>query len=600
MDTSFFRRGYPRPHFSRSFFALENGEWDFSFDDQDRGLSLLYQSAVPPNAQKIIVPYAYQVPASGIGDSTYHPVVWYWKTIEMPSFEDDEQVFLNFEAVDYRAEVYINGRLATVHEGGYERFSVDLAPYARQDKTMSLFVAVRIEDRDETDKPRGKQSWQKQPWGCWYLPTTGIYRDVWIEKTNRTHLVNLSLIPVRGATRADFTYEISSFERGIVLQLDASVDGKPIASLSLQPMFERGTGSIDLTTEIDGFHRLYWSPDDPRLIEVKATILRKERVLDEVQTYFGYRFFEAVGNAFWLNRNPVFLRGVLEQGYHLETGMTYESDEAIEQEVRSIKNLGFNWIRMHQKIEDARFYYHCDALGIFCTLEMPSAYTFSSRTVERLSCQWSSAVLDHLNNPSVIMYMPLNESWGVPDIDTSGPQQNFARSLFYLTKSLDPSRLIVDNDGWEHVQTDVVTLHNYDQDPSSLTHFYADMKAVLNDDHSVNNLQSRRSFAHGCRYEGQPIVLDEMAGIGFNLASKDSWGYGEAVANGDSYFKRLSGLIRAVENNRSFAGFCITQYSDVYIEMNGLTDAHRKPKIPAERIKAAVLGHEKETDIADK
>ncbi len=578
---------YPRPSFARKDYRLLDGIWGFAYDDEDQGLRKKWYRNAPENKLQIRVPYVYQSEKSGIGNPEHHRVVWYFLKTEIKK-KAQRNVLLNFGAVDDSCMVFINGHLVGTHEGGYNAFAFDITD-ALKNSGMTE-IAIRVEDDLSTDKPRGKQSWRDKPWGCWYVPYTGIYRSVYLEYAPATRLKSVRFKAAEGKDYAEMAYEIENPCPEMELEAIVTFKGQYISRLTIENPRKSGVAAIDIRTEIGSdFGRGLWSPDSPDLYEVKL-LLSSKNGIDEVTSYFGLRFFRAVKDSFVLNRNPIYLKMVMDQGFFKESGPTYQSFEDIMREVKLIKQMGFNGVRMHQKIEDDRFYYCCDIVGLLCTLEMPSPYSYSQNTVKRVTKEWTEALLSNYNHPSIVMYMPLNESWGVPDITHDAGQQSFACSLYHVSKALDDSRLCISNDGWEHVLTDVITLHNYDQEPSSLKDFYADMDRVLDNLGQPKYTQSRLVFSNGYHYEGQPIFIDEFGGIGFN-ASKQGWGYG-LVSDGNTFEERFKGLIDAIRSNKRIAGYCWTQLTDTYSEQNGLLDENRKPKIPLEDISKIINGED--------
>ncbi len=580
-----FREAYPRPNFVRENYTLLNGEWGFLYDDGNLGKAKGFYKRIPNEIRSITVPFAYQTKSSGIGEEGYHPVVWYFLKRELHRPAKGNDLLLNFMAVDYKAEIYVNGMLCGTHEGGFSSFQIDITGSVKNGENL---IAVRVEDDNANDRPRGKQSWREKPWGCWYTPFSGIYQSVFIEEVPHTRIKSLRFTPSKGGETAVADYEIENPVQNMVLSLDVSFKGKPIGTFSAASSQSKGRISVSTKTdEGSDFNRGLWSPQSPELYEVRA-ILKAGNGSDAVDTYFGVRFFETRNNAFLLNRNPVFLSMVMDQGFLPDSGPTYKDMGEIMREVTLIKSLGFNGVRMHQKIEDDRFYYACDVVGLFCSLEMPSPYSFGDNTVRSLLREWPEAVLGHYNHPSIVMYMPINESWGVPDIDSRKNEQELSLALYHATKALDETRIVISNDGWEHTLSDAITLHNYAQNPAELADFYSDIDIITQNKGLPKYSQTRLTFANGYNYQGQPIFLDEIGGIGYSV-KEGAWGYG-VVNDEDSFAERLKGILDAARTNKSVAGYCLTQLTDTYSEQNGILDADRKPKIPLEKLTKIITG----------
>lgn len=571
---SFHRADYPRPGFVRDSFFNLNGPWSFAFDDEDEGILLGYPSAVPASKRTIIVPFAYQTKSSKIADPTYHKIVWYWRKVRFPEGDPDKAYRLVFEGSDYKTDVYVNGHFVGTHQGGYTRFYIDLRGHITPGEEFLL--AIRVEDDNDTFRPRGKQAW-RSPWGCWYTPTTGIWKTLWAEEISKTHLESMLFTPIPNRIAVEGEYEIANYKDNLSLKVTASFRGKKISSCMHRLYAGKGKILIDLTVFEEGFGRIYWGPNDPALFELELTLYEGGEEIDLVKSYTAYRVFEAKGDRFYLNLNPYYLRFVLEQGYLPRSGMTYESEEQIIHELNLIQALGFNGIRMHQKIEDERFYYLCDIMGILTSFEMPSPYAYDSTTVVSTSREWVDAIRQFYNHPSIVMWVGINESWGTPDILVDKSQQAFAKSLCELARAIDPTRPIISNDGWENVGGDIITFHNYSQNPDEFASFYQNMEAVLGDKNFQVNKQTRASFADGHHYEGQPILIDEFGGVAYQKKGDSAWGYGTVNSEAD-YLSRIEALVKAIVTNDRIAGFCYTQITDVEAEQNGLLDVERNPK----------------------
>ena len=578
---SFHRADYPRPGFVRDSFFNLNGPWSFAFDDAEEGFKLGYHASIPTNKRTILVPFAYQTKASKINDQNYHKVVWYWKKTRLPEAAPGKGYRLVFEGSDYKTDVFINGRFAGSHFGGYTRFYIDLNELMQPGE--EFLIAVRVEDDNDVFRPRGKQSW-RSPWGCWYTPTTGIWKTVWAEEVSKTRLESMLFTPVPDRIAVEGEYEVANYKDNLSLKVTAFFRGKRISSCMHRLYAAKGKILIDLTVFEEGFGRIYWGPNDPALFEIELNLYEGGEEIDLVKSYTAYRVFEAKGDRFYLNLNPIYLRFVLEQGYLPHSGMTYESESQMIKELTLIKSLGFNGVRMHQKIEDERFFYLCDIMGILTSFEMPSPYAFHSSTVLSTSKEWMDAIHEFYNHPSIVMWVGINESWGTPDIVINKPQQAFARSLYELAKAMDPLRPVISNDGWESVGGDIITFHNYSQNAEDFGSFYQKMDDVLSDKNFQVNKQTRASFADGHSYAGQPLMIDEFGGLAYQKKGDSAWGYG-SVSSEEDYLQRIENLVKAIVSNDRIAGFCYTQITDVEAEQNGLLDVDRNPKADIESLR---------------
>jgi hypothetical protein len=583
-DVSFFREDYPRPQFSRASFVSLNGLWDFAFDDKEELTPLSFASST--KKKKINVPFAYQCPASLINSQDIHDCLFYGTKIKVDStlLKEGKRLMLNFEGVDYESFIYINGLFVGHHKGGYERFSFDITDCL---SNKDNYLIIKVIDRAEMDKPRGKQSWQKKPFGCWYTPASGIWKTVWMEYISPIFLKSIKVTPNENKPEFIIDYQLNSLKDDLSLGVTLSFEGEVISKSIAIPKSTTGTIVLSALTDKDGFHVPFWTPEHPNLYELSFSLRLKDQEIDLVNSYTAYKSFKTKGNCLYINQNSVYLRMVLEQGYYPEGGLTPSSYKELEKEAELIKDLGFNGVRVHQKSGDERFYYLCDKLGLFTTLEMPSCYIFDDCVVKNVTKEWMSLVSQYYNHPSLIAYLPINESWGVPSIVTSKEQQDFSLSLYYLTKSFDKGRLVISNDGWEHTVSDVISLHNYDQNPLHFKANCENIDGILNNASFVDMDLTRPCFSNGYSYHNEPIVMDEFCGIGFKKEG-DGWGYGDAVTSEKSFAERLDGLVKALVGNNRISGFCITQISDVYQEINGLTTFNRVPKIPLEQLKAII------------
>jgi hypothetical protein len=302
-------------------------------------------------------------------------------------------------------------------------------------------------------------------------------------------------------------------------------------------------------------------------------------LIDGVDAYFGFRTITAQDGKVLLNGTPIYLRTVLDQGYWPESNLTPPDDEAIQNDIRATKEMGFNGVRKHQKVEDPRYLYWADKMGLLVSGEMANAYLFDGEAVDRLSREWIEVIKRDYNHPCIIMWVPVNESWGVPNL-VEPRQQSYVKALYYLTKALDDTRLVIDNDGWQHTEvTDLFAIHDYTPTGEQFFHRFENIAA----DGVPLPLYGKMYMAPGQRYNRSPIFLSEFGGIGYVPPSgesvpENSWGYAGIEATPDSALKRLRGLYEAIARIPRIAGICYTQLYDVEQEVNGLLTYHRTPK----------------------
>ncbi len=562
---------HPNPLFRRDSFIDLNGEWDFLLETADVGEREPRFKKFPENHLKINVPYCYQCELSGINNKDRIDTVWYQKDFHF-DHKEDESVILHFEGSDYLTWVYVNKKLVGKHQGGYTSFSFDITKYLING---NAHIAVRCDDSYNLHQPRGKQKWRPEPFGCWYQEVTGIWKPVWAEIVKKEHISFFKLTPFKnGVINITLRTNEVSYNGKItaILKFDSKIVGKK------EEIIQNGQSNFNI--DLDEIY--YWDCERPNLYDVE---LRLDNV-DVVFSKFGYRFIEARGQNIFLNNNPLFMRLCLEQGYYKEGIYTFKDMGELIKEISIIKESGFNGLRMHQKVEDQRFYYACDLVGLIVWSEMPSPYDFDDDTRVNTINEWKEVLAQHYNHPSIFVWTPVNESWGVPGIRHNKEQHDFLVELYDLTKEFDNTRLVVSNDGWEHCKTDIVTLHNYIQDPEEFKRDFTDsvMDIILNNK-QIDKLGTFVPFADGFKYEGQPIMVDEFCGIGFNVQNvDDGWGYGDKVQNINSFLNRYKGLVEAATKNKLFAGWCMTQITDVYQEVNGLYTIDRINKFPVEEI----------------
>jgi beta-galactosidase/beta-glucuronidase len=570
------RPEYPQPQFQRELWMNLNGAWEFEYDDQNAGLDEHWADGKRRFSRTILVPFCPESKRSGIGDTSFHPWVWYRRSFTIPREWKGLRVLLHFGAVDYRAMVWVNGRVAGQHEGGHTPFRFDITNLLNAGANT---VTVRAED-PPTDRtiPRGKQYWEPQSSGIFYTRTTGIWQTVWLEAAGDSYLERVRMTPqLSGAVR--FQARILRPRAG--LELRATVRFKDEIVAAGQARADGATAALGL--EITGPRR--WSPGSPNLYDVSFELRRGDEVLDRVASYFGFRSVSAESGRVLLNGSPVYLKMVLDQGYWPDTILTPPSDDAIQFDIKAAKEMGFNGARKHQKVEDPRFLYWADRLGFLVSGEMANAYLFDEDYAARFTREWIEAVERDYNHPSVIMWVPINESWGTPDL-RAAQQQFHLKALYTLTKSLDPTRLVVDNDGWEHVDTtDLMALHDYARNGERLYERYKD----LGKSGATLPSNARVALLPGYAHQGAPILLSEFGGIAFippgAVVPKGSWGYSGVEPTAESALARLRSLYDAIARIPAFAGVCYTQLTDVEQEVNGLLTYDRKMKFDAAAVR---------------
>lgn len=575
---------YPRPQLVRDNWLSLNGEWEFAFDDAMR-----YRSPRDPIVwtHRITVPFAPEAPASGIGDQGFHSICWYRRSFDMPS--RGPRTMLHFGAVDYVARVWVDGTLVVEHQGGHTPFSADITDALAEGDRHT--VVVRVEDDPvDLEKPRGKQDWQLQPHSIWYPRTTGIWQTVWIEQLPLTYIRSLRWTPQFDGFEigCEITAAGSPCER-LVVELKLWHGSTLLAEDRYALIAHEANRKVLLSDPgiDDSRNELLWSPERPTLFDAELTLSCDGVVLDTVRSYTALRSVTINRDRFMLNGRPYPLRLVLDQGYWPDTIMTAPSDAALRRDVELAKAMGFNGVRKHQKIEDPRYLYWADKLGLMVWEEMPSTCAFSSRAISRMVAEWTEAIERDYSHPCVIVWVPFNESWGVPNLTSMQAHRNAVEALYHLTRMLDATRPVIGNDGWEASATDILGIHDYDSDAQRLKARYEvtdPVRTLFDQRRPGGRILTLDGFPH----RGQPIVLTEFGGIAFdvNPAARATWGYARAHT-AESFQRHYRELMAVANETAMFSGFCYTQFADTFQEANGLLNADRSPKIALEQISAA-------------
>ena len=576
--------GYPRPVLERAEWFSLDGEWEFSLDPDAAWSS----PDATDWAQKIRVPFSPETSASGIHNAGFYRACWYRRTFDSPPLTQSERLLLHFGAVDYHAKVWVNGQIVIEHDGGYTPFDCDITSYLRPDGPQTIAVCAE-DDPADLSKPRGKQDWQLEPHSIWYPRTSGIWQTVWLERAPATYIGFVRWTPNVERWEIGFEAFLEGLRRdGLRLNVKLYAGDTMLADDTYAVVAGEVHRRIALSDPgIDDYrNELLWSPATPTIIyaEMKLWGGRGELV-DTARSYTALRSIGVQGDKFVLNGRPYQLRMVLDQGYWPDSGITAPNDDAYRRDVELAKAMGFNGVRKHQKIESPRFLYWADILGLLVWEEMPSAYRFTKTSVERLAREWSDAISRDSSHPSIVAWVPFNESWGVPDLPDSPTQRHYVQALYHLTKTLDPTRPVIGNDGWESVATDIIGIHDYDDEPERIAKRYGSEE--------IPRLFKRerpggRLLLLEGQVQEQPIMLTEFGGIAFS-ASSGVWGYSRSDSEED-FAKRYLHLLRVVRSLPIMAGFCYTQFADTYQEANGLLYADRTPKIPIEHIALATRG----------
>ncbi|WP_200883997.1 sugar-binding domain-containing protein [Rhizobium sp. YS-1r] len=574
------------------------GQWGFAFDDADLGMLEGWWKRADVFDKAITVPYPPESKLSGIGAPGFHPVIWYHRTFQTRKLARDERLFLHFGAVDYAASVWVNGQCVATHRGGHVPFSADITGVLNGEGEQTVVVRAEDQPRD-VRVPRGKQDWLEDPHAIWYHRTSGIWQPVWLSIVPALHFTDIHFVPdlINARVRCEVRLNAAPIEP-TRLTLKFGVKGKSLAEQSVMLADSELCFDISIPQIEHGTYRdhLLWTPEKPNLVDAEITL--EGKMPDRVKSYLGLRSVSVCNHLFLLNEHPYYLRLVLGQNYWPESHLAAPDAAALRKEVELIKSMGFNGVRVHQKIEDPRFLYWCDVLGLLVWEEMPSAYAFSSSMMERLSQEWMEAIRRDKSHPCIVAWVPLNESWGVSHIATREDQAHFASALYHMTKALDPSRPAISNDGWELVESDIWSVHDYAPDGEGLSsrfHNREDMEAMLK-----GMGPARRRLVLGGRELGdKPVMLTEFGGLSYTPKQGDNWHGYSTVSDPQEFEACLRDLFLAIAASPNLAGYCYTQVTDTEQEANGLLTAARVPKLPLETIRdittmpAAIMPQEK-------
>ncbi len=589
------RSDHPRPQMRRDRWIDLCGPWEFAFDDRDVGIRDRWQQTeladAGPFDRTIRVPFAWQARLSGIDEepNAAHDIVWYRLRFERPALSHRDRLIVNFDAVDYEAMVWVNGVLIGMHRGGQTGFSAD-ATDALQAGSNSLVVRARDYAFDPS-LPRGKQDWREIPSGVLYTRTTGIYGAVWAEVLDALHVVGMRLTPDVDSGSVGVAVSLGSWKSGTSVRAMATIDGTPAGEAVLAPSLATGelSGRVDLTETAIAL----WEPASgrPALYDLVLEVLDAERrVCDRVLAYFGMRKVEAIDGRLLVNDKEVFVRGVLDQRWNRDGLMTAVDDDDHRRDIELALSCGFNFVRIHQRRESARYYAWADRLGLMVSGEAANAFHFTPTYVERMAAEWTELVHGLYNSPAVILWLPLNESWGCRELRASehapaSPfQPHHASAMYHLTKSLDPTRPCASNDGWEHTQSDFTGVHDYSSVEMVRTHLKdLDLPGGIE---RLRTEHGRPIYVEGNQPPGEAVIYTEIGGL-FRGEAAPGIGY-QTYSDDEEFYRRFTELIAAMVGAPNVAGFVYTQWRDIESETNGLLHADGSPKWDVDRIRAAI------------
>ena len=563
-----YRPEHPNPQFQRANWINLNGPWQFAFDHGrsgiERGFFRADQVVEKFFDRMIQVPFCPESELSGIGYKDFINAVWYRRNFCLDPAPDGSRVLLHFGAVDYASIVYVNGREAGRHTGGYSSFTFDITELVQSGENI---LTVYAEDTVRcSSQPSGKQSAEYGSFGCFYTRTTGIWQTVWLEIVPRQYVRKVKFYPDLDKRSLDIECDVVGTGP---ITFSASYNGKPCGSVTGNAS---GNGNR-FTLPLEELH--LWEAGYGRLYDIHITFGS-----DQVSSYAGMRQVRLDGYAFLLNGKPLFQRTVLDQGYYRQGIYTAPDDQSLLQDIRLAKAFGFNGARLHQKVFEPRFLYHCDREGYLVwgehanwgmDLNDPEAFL-------HFMPEWLEILERDFNHPSIIGWCPFNETW-----NDRVPQRyrHTLESIWRMTKSLDHTRPCIDTSGGYHTEaTDIYDIHDYRQDAAVFAGHFIEFP---------QDIASMEPFPDHQKYiKGLPLFVSEYGGIKWDTLreNKDAWGYGDAPKTEEEFLERYRGLTSALLNHPYIMGFCYTQLYDVEQETNGLCDYDRKPKFDVDTIRA--------------
>lgn len=551
------RSEHPKPQFQRDKWMNLNGQWAFEIDNGRSGKARGLHQADAQLSDTILVPFCPQSELSGVNHKDFLYGVWYRRTVTLTKEQLSGRVVLHFGAVDYRCEAFVNGVSVGTHTGGYVSFCFDVTEAVREGENV---LTVYAED-DERDPliPRGKQSELFYSHGCDYTRTTGIWQTVWLEFLPETHIEKIKIFP----SVETGSFDVEALLKGAgTLTVEAAYEGRPMGAANVKAE----GGLVRLHLPLQETH--LWELGCGRLYDLKLTYGE-----DRVQSYAGLRSVRLDGYRFLLNGKSVFQRTVLDQGFYPDGIYTAPSDQALENDIHLSMACGFNGARLHEKIFEERFLYHCDRLGYMVWGEFPNWGLDVTRpdAVYSVLPEWLEEMERDFNHPALIGWCPFNETW---DRDHRKQDDNVLRAVYLATKSADPTRPCIDTSGNYHVATDIYDVHDYEQNVEIFKNHYDE----LSNGGELWDQVNHRGTGVRQQYDGKlPVFISEYGGIGWTKEEK-AWGYGNMPKSEEEFIERFRGLTSAILDNPRIMGLCYTQLTNVEQEQNGLYTYDRQPK----------------------
>ena len=578
------RPEYPRPQFERAEWVNLNGDdWTVELDPGASGAQEgreLFRSR--GFSRRITVPFCIESPLSGIGHVDFMRQVWYHRKVAVPEKWRGRKILLNFGAVDFECEIFVDGRAVDQHFGGFASFSVDLTPYVEAGGEHDLVVRV-FNDPAAVGQPRGKQCDKYASYGCLYTRVTGIWQTVWMEAVDPLALRQCRVVPDFDNSTFIFTPQFFAVSDATLHIAVTDAGGAVVGSAE-----SRAADGAAVAIRIPGAQA--WCPDNPYLYGIRYEVRdAKGRLLDSVRSYAGMRKFHCAGGKFWLNNRPCYLRFALDQGYYPDGIWTAPSDDALRRDVELALAAGFNGARLHQKVFEERFHYWADRLGYLTVGETGSwgATGGDHEGARNFLAEWTEIVRRDANHPSIVMWAPANETYFAARRSAAHARsvQRLLGDIYELTKGLDPTRPVNTSSGGTFYRTDAWSRHHAWLAREPQFKSGCALEALTLSGEAKDTNPSFRNTPY-IRYAGQPIWIDEFGGYWF--PNQDT-----PTPKLDIFPKDEAGRLADYELQIDFfmetpyiAGWCIVQLYDVEQEQNGVYDYWRRPKIDIGKVRA--------------
>ena len=559
------RPEHPNPQFERENWTNLNGEWEFEFDFGVSGRDRKFYERTSLNS-KIIVPFCPESVLSGIGNTDFLNCVWYLKKVKIKN--TNKRVILHFGAIDYESYIYINGKEVYHNVGGYVGFDIDITNHVEKGKENIITVCAI--DGHPKGKASGKQSKNYYSMGCDYTRTTGIWQTVWLEYVEYSYIKSVK-------------YYTSIEQKNVQIEVEAVGNAKFTAKATYKCK-EMGEISVKLN---EGISRVtlplkelhLWEAGHGRLYDLELTYGK-----DKVKSYFGIRSTRFDNKYYLLNNKPLYLRTVLDQGFYKKGIYTAETEEELVNDIYLSFDAGFNGARLHQKVFEKRFLYHCDKLGYLVFGEAGN-WGLDLSNMEHLApflMEWQREIARDFNHPSIIGWCPLNETW---DFDYRHQNDDFVRAMYYATKNMDSTRPCVGTSGNYQVVSDIYDLHDYIQEKDKFDEIYlAPTYEEFAEKYDKSHEWVAR-YQNSANYKDMALYLSEYGGIQWDTDGVGGWGYGNGPKTLEEFYERYEYLTKALVDSPYICGFCYTQLYDVEQEVNGIYTYERKAKFDMDRIK---------------